>query len=76
MNEPETDVLGHAWHFLQVLGEGHPLPDRVGNFTRKRRTQARERFLLATADLYPNRKTDDKSLLAQAREIVDGIYLS
>jgi hypothetical protein len=77
MSEPETDVLGHAWHFLQTWGEiHHGVEGLVRNYTRKRREQARDRFVEATAGLYPNRKTDDQSLLNQAREIVDGVYLS
>jgi len=69
------DPLMAAYVFVQVWGEATPAAG-VGNYTRKRLNQSREEFILATAHLYPNRKTDDLTLLSQAREIVDGIFIS
>jgi hypothetical protein len=69
------DPLMAAYVFVQVWGEPVPAAG-IGHYTRKRLDQSRAEFIHATAHLYPNRKTDDMSLLAQAREIVDGIFIS
>jgi len=71
----DLDPLMAAYVFVQVWGE--PIPAAgIGNYTRKRLNQSRDEFVLATNHLYPNRKTDDMSLLSQAREIVDGVFNS
>ena len=69
------DPLMASYVFVQVWGESVPAAG-IGNYSRKRLNQSRDEFILATAHLYPNRKTDDLTLLAQAREIVDGIFTS
>lgn len=71
----DLDPLMAAYVFVQVWGESVPAAG-IGNYTRKRLNQSRDEFVRATAHLYPNRKTDDISLLAQAREIVDGVFTS
>jgi len=71
----DLDPLSAAYVFVQVWGEPVPAAG-VGNYTRKRLDQSKAEFILATAHLYPNRKTDDLSLLSQAREIVDGVFIS
>jgi len=72
MNE---DPLMASYVFIQTWGEPVPAAG-IGKYTRKRLDQSRDEFILATAHLYPNRKTDNLTLLAQAREIVDGIFIS
>lgn len=69
------DPLMAAYVFVQVWGEPVPAAG-IGHYTRKRLDQSRAEFIRATAHLYPNRKTDDMSLLAQGREIVDGVFIS
>lgn len=70
-----SDPLTAAYVFVQVWGEPVPAAG-IGHYTRKRLDQSRAEFIEATKDLYPNRKTDDMSLLSQAREIVDGVFIS
>jgi hypothetical protein len=71
----DLDPLSAAYVFVQVWGEPLPVAG-VGKYTRKRLDQSKDEFILATNHLYPNRKTDDLSLLSQAREIVDGVFIS
>jgi hypothetical protein len=69
------DPLMAAYAFVQTWGEPVPAAG-IGHYSRKRLNQSRDEFVRATDHLYPNRKTDDLSLLAQAREIVDGVFNS
>lgn len=69
------DPLMAAYAFVQTWGEPVPAAG-IGHYTRKRLDQSKAEFIEATKDLYPNRKTDDMSLLSQAREIVDGVFTS